>query len=267
MRKNLVIYMLVLILLLGTAGVARGINNGGELDGEGHPYVGLMIAHDANGAVQWRCTGTLMSPTLFLTLAWCIEPPAAHIEIWFDADVESGIPDNGYPHNGDAGGTPYPHPQYDPDAFYLYDLGVVILDEPFELDEYAVLPGLDVLDEMARRRGKQDVTFTTVGYGWQRVFPTPIRDRVRMVAYPKLIAINVPGLTGDYSILVTNNRSTGGTCIGDSGAPLFIGRSSVVGGIISHGLNDVCAGTEFAYRVDRADDLDWLYDTFGDHLP
>lgn len=28
-----------------------------------------------------------------------------------------------------------------------------------------------------------------------------------------------------------------------------------------------CAGTGGVYRVDRADDLDWLYGTFGDHLP
>ena len=43
---------------------------------------------------MWRCSGTLLSWTLFLTAGHCTEAPAAHVEIWFDADVESGIPAN-----------------------------------------------------------------------------------------------------------------------------------------------------------------------------
>ena len=35
----------------------------------------------------------------------------------------------------------------------------------------------------------------------------------------------------------------------------------------SFGLNWTCGGTGGVYRVDRADDLDWLYSTFGDQLP
>ena len=69
----------------------------GELDGNRHPYVGLMVAQAANGTPLWRCSGTLLSATLFLTAGHCTESPAAHVEIWFDADVECGIPGNGYP--------------------------------------------------------------------------------------------------------------------------------------------------------------------------
>ena len=86
----------------------------GALDGNGHPYVGIMVAQDANGGYLWRCSGTLLSSTVFLTAGHCAEAPAAHVEIWFDADVESGIPANGYPATGNAGGTPYTHPDYDP---------------------------------------------------------------------------------------------------------------------------------------------------------
>ena len=56
------------------------------------------------------------------------------VEIWFDADVESGRPGNGYPNSGDVGGTPYTHPDYDPAAFYIRDVGVVVLDEPVQMD-------------------------------------------------------------------------------------------------------------------------------------
>ena len=267
MKKISVAMVLVLVLVFSTAIVASAITDG-ELDGDGHPYVGLMVAQDAEGNPLWRCSGTLLSSTLFLTAGHCTEAPAEHVEIWFDADVQSGIPANGYPNTGEVGGTPYTHPQYDPTAFFLYDLGVVVLDSPMPMDEYGVLPQLDQLDAMKTRRGKQDTTFTAVGYGLQRINPVFVEaERVRMVAYPRLIQINTPGFTGDFSLLLSNNHSTGGTCFGDSGGPNFINRTNVVGGVTSFGINGNCAGTGGVYRVDRADDLEWLYSEFGHLLP
>lgn len=264
------IVLLVALLTIATAGSVLAVTDG-ELDGDGHPYVGLMVAQDDEGNPLWRCSGTLLSPTLFLTAGHCTEPPAAHVEIWFDADVESGIPDNGYPYEGDVGGTPYTHPDYDPNAFFLHDLGVVVLDEPFVLDAYGALPELNQLDALKTRRGRQDVTFTAVGYGLQASFPDAaawkdVSERVRMVSYPHLIQIN-GGLVGDFSLLLSNNHATGGTCFGDSGGPNFIGDSNVVGGVTSFGMNGNCAGTGGVYRVDQADDLNWLYGEFGAHLP
>jgi hypothetical protein len=244
----------------------------GSLDNDGHPYVGLMVAQDGEGNPMWRCTGTLLSPTLFLTAGHCTEAPAAHVEIWFDADVQSGTPANGYPYTGQVGGTPHTHPDYDPNAFYLFDLGVVVLDAPMVMAAYGALPGQDQLDVMQRRRGRQDTTFTAVGYGLQQSFPDAAswkehNVKVRMVANPQLLQINAPGSVGDFSILLSNNASTGGTCFGDSGGPNFIGNSNVVGGVTSFGKNGACAGTGGVYRVDRTDDLDWLYGDFGDLLP
>ena len=231
----------------------------GSLDGNAHPYVGLMVAHDSAGRPLWRCSGTLISPTLYLTAGHCTEAPAAHVEIWFDADVQSGIPGNGYPLNGDVGGTPHTHPQYDPNAFFRFDLGMVVLDTPVAMSQYGALPGLNVLDAMATARGLKNQTFTAVGYGLQEINPVFVEaERVRMSAQPHLIMINVPGFTGDFSILLSNNHSTGGTCFGDSGGPNFIGNSNVIGGVTSFGINGNCAGTGGVYRVDRADDLDWI---------
>jgi hypothetical protein len=234
----------------------------GNLDGNDHPYVGLVVAQDANGTPLWRCSGTLMSPTVFLTAGHCTEAPAAHMEIWFDADVEHGIPGNGYPFDGNVGGTPYTHPQYNPNAFFLYDLGVVVLDAPYPLSAYGALPTLDALDVMAKRKGQQNVDFTAVGYGLQFINPVFIKqDRIRMAATPHLVQINT-GYVGDFSILLSNNHSTGGTCFGDSGGPNFIGSSNVVGGVTSYGRNNNCTAGGGVYRVDRADDLNWLA-TFG----
>ena len=247
------------------AGPASAITDG-ELDGNRHPYVGLMIAKDASGNPLWRCSGTLLSPRLYLTAGHCTEPPAASAEIWFDADVQSGIPENGYPFDGPFQGKTYLHPHYNPNAFYLFDLGVVVLDKAAKMPKYGALPQQDVLDAMATERGLQDVWFTAVGYGLQRINPVFVeQERVRMLATPHLLQIN-SGFTGDFSLLLSNNHSTGGTCFGDSGGPNFIGNSNVVGGVTSFGINGNCAGTGGVYRVDRADDLNWLYSAFGSLL-
>ena len=269
MKKVTIALLLTLMLVLSTFGMASAVTDG-ELDGERHPYVGLMVAQDAKGNPLWRCSGTLLSPTLFLTAGHCTEAPAAHVEIWFAADVESGIPANGYPFKGDVGGTPYTHPNYNPNAFYLYDLGVVVLKKPVEKEQYGALPKQDILDKLATQRGTQNVTFTAVGYGLQESFPDAAswqenNQRVRMLARPHLLQINT-GFTGDFSLLLSNNANTGGTCFGDSGGPNFIGDSNVVGAVTSYGINGNCAGTGGVYRVDRADDLNWLYSKFGKHL-
>lgn len=261
MRKRILAAFATAALLAVGLASALAVTDG-EPDGEGHPYVGLMVAQDEDGNPLWRCSGTLISPTVYLTAGHCTEAPAAHAEIWFDADVESGIPANGYPFDGDVGGTPHTHPQYDPNAFFLFDLGVVVLDKPLEMAEYGRLPKLDQLDSFSSKRGQQDVTFTAVGYGLQKSFPDAASWkesalRIRMVAYPKLDQINT-GLTGDSSLLLSNNSNTGGTCFGDSGGPNFIGTSSVIAGVTSFGLNGTCGGTGGVYRVDRADDLEWI---------
>ena len=267
MRKITAFVAALLFALASNVAPAVAVTDG-ELDGNGHPYVGLMVAQTAEGRPLWRCSGTLISPTVFLTAGHCTESPAAHVEIWFAADVESGIPQNGYPNKGDVGGTPYTHPQYDPNAFYRYDLGVVVLDKAVKMKKYGALPKLDQLD--ALKPGSSTI-FTAVGYGLQESFPNAAswkenNARIRMVAYPHLVQIN-GGIVGDFSLLLSNNAHSGGTCFGDSGGPNFLGRgSNVIAGVTSFGLNGNCAGTGGVYRVDRADDLNWLYGTFGDRL-
>jgi hypothetical protein len=270
MRAKLFVLIVAIALVLLMVVPALAITDG-EPDGEGHPYVGLMVAQLADGTPLWRCSGTLLSDKLFLTAGHCTEAPAAHVEIWFQSDVDAGRPGNGYPFTGQVGGTPYTHPLYNPNAFYLFDLGVVVLDEPFPMSAYGALPKLDQLDKLKTQRGKQDVTFTAVGYGMQKSFPDAaswkdVAQRIRMVAYPRLIQIN-GGIVGDSSLLLSNNANTGGTCFGDSGGPNFVDKSNVVAGVTSFGLNGNCAGTGGVYRVDKADDLGWLYSQFGAYLP
>jgi hypothetical protein len=259
--KSLVATLAAIIALLTVMVMPASAITYGELDNDRHPFVGLMVAQTAAGTPLWRCSGTLLSPTLFLTAGHCTEAPAAHIEIWFDGDVESGIPANGYPFTGDVGGTPVTHPDYDPNAFFLRDVGLVLLNAEFPSPngEYGVLPGLDSLDVLATRRGQNDAWFTAVGYGLQRINPVFVEaERVRMLATPKLNQINVPGFTGDFSLLLSNNASTGGTCYGDSGGPNFLRNTNIVAGVTSFGINGNCAGTGGVFRMDRSWSLDFV---------
>lgn len=192
--------------------------------------------------------------------------------IWFDADVDAGRPGNNYPFQGPVNGTPHTHPNYPTASFVFNDVGVVVLDADAGSAPYATLPRVGELNRMAARRGQQDVTFTAVGYGLQKSFPDAAAwktqsDRVRMLATPKLLQINVPGFTGDFSLLLSNNAHTGGTCFGDSGGPNFIGSSNVIGAVTSYGINGNCAGTGGVFRMDTVNVQSWLATISGFPLP
>jgi hypothetical protein len=190
------------------------------------------------------------------------------MRVFTESDVENG--DNSYP---DAGNNTveavawYAHPDYETDdPFYMHDVGIVILEEPgIVLDEYGTLPELDQFDDLPMPAGKRNKTwFTSVGYGQQIIFTEESQwemqsERIRMVAYPFLKQINVSGITGDYSLWLSNNHSSGGTCYGDSGGPNFLGDTNIVAGVTSFGVNDTCSGSGGVFRTDRENVLDFIY--------
>src|SRR5204863_4638310 len=97
--------------------------------------------------------------------------------------------------------------------------------------------------------------FTAVGYGLQLINPVKLEaEKIRMVAEPHLVQINT-GYTGSFSLLLSNNASTGGTCFGDSGGPNYLGSSNVIAGVTSFGKNGTCSGTGGVFRMDRSDVL------------
>jgi secreted trypsin-like serine protease len=100
--------------------------------------------------------------------------------------------------------------------------------------------------------------FTAVGYGLQQINPAFFEaERIRMDAAPHLVQIDT-GFTGDFSLLLSNNASTGGTCFGDSGGPNYLGSSNVVAGVTSFGLNGTCGGTGGVFRLDRQNVQDFV---------
>jgi hypothetical protein len=266
---------LVTALVLATgAGSAVAVTDG-RLDGDAHPEV-ILILMEVDGEPAFRCSGTLLSPTVVLTAGHCAGAPGefSGMRVFTESDVQAGIGiTNNYPYGGQNAVEAVEwaaHPDYPNAPFFVHDVGVVVLQTPgvvLEPSQYGVLPTTDMLDQLKKRRGHQDLTFTAVGYGLQESFPDPAmflatNTRTRFAANPWLLQINAPGFTGDFSLLLSNNHSSGGTCFGDSGGPNFLGsgasETNVVAGVTSFGMNGNCAGTGGVFRMDREDVLDFV---------
>ncbi len=270
MRTKLWILVAIVALMLTMVTPIAAITDG-ELDGDGHPHVVLLLM-EVNGAPAFRCSGTLLSSTVLLTAGHCTNnfpgSPYTGMRVFTESDVQAGIgTTNNYPFAGPNSVEAvawHAHPLYETAPFFVHDVGVVILQSPgVVLGTYGTLPSVNQFDSFKTKRGLQDVTFTSVGYGLQASFPDAASwkdsaSRTRYVAHPRLIQINVPGFTGDFSLLLSNNHATGGTCFGDSGGPNFLGDTNVVAGVTSFGINGNCAGTGGVFRMDRQNVLDFV---------
>ena len=146
-----------------------------------------------------------------------------------------------------------------------HDAGILILDQPIRLSEYGQLPEAGILDSLATSRGTQDTIFTVSGYGLSyknqpHAGKTDTSFRERLMAEATLV--NVKSMLNAGFNLQTNGNGAGkgGTCNGDSGGPVFLGAysSNLIVGITSFGLNSLCRGTDFAFRVDQPDVLAWI---------
>jgi secreted trypsin-like serine protease len=145
------------------------------------------------------------------------------------------------------------------------DLALVILDQPISLPEYGQLPTAGLLDDLATARGQKNTVFTVSGYGLSlsteehSVIPN-LSFRVRLMAKSTLVNLTSSLNDGYHLQTQGNGNGRGGTCSGDSGGPVFLGGpdSNLIVAITSFGLNELCRGTDFAYRVDRTEVLDWI---------
>ena len=226
----------VVLAALGAASPAGAIING-TADGGRHPNVGGLVSPTQYPDGTWLyCSGTLISPTVFLTAAHCAED-GERVGITFDPAYEAG--DRVYYGTFEADPL-YSQVQSDP-----HDIAVVVFDKPIRGITPALLPEAGSLSDLS---GSQ--TFTSVGYGAYEVTNGPgghqyLYDDVRMVATGTLNSTNASWLR------ISGNPSTGngGTCYGDSGGPNFLGTTGIVAAITITG-DTVCRSTNVVYRLD-----------------
>lgn len=232
-----------------TPAAPRYIING-ELTGSSFGNVGAVLYDfdgDGVGADDWFCTGSLISPTIFLTAAHCLEflPAGAQIYVSFDPDMSSKtrklIPSKSFAYDGQ-----YPGTQANP-----HDIGVVEVDANRTKGVTPLsLPPAGYLDALAKQNGLKNQIFLNVGYGGTvptTGIPNVSYDGVRKVSKSPFQALEDSWLVLSMS---ANSTGEGGDCYGDSGGPKFLeGNTSMVVATVITG-DWVCRATSKDYRLD-----------------
>jgi hypothetical protein len=239
MKRALIATTLVVFML--AAPTALAITNGAP-DGNAHPEVGALLAEHAYSDGTWEvCTGTLISPTVFLTAAHC-DTGRDLVGVTFDSSYT-------YPSGTVYWGHWHANPDYTQKNNDPHDVAVIVFDSPVPGITPARLPALNSLAKLDK-----DTQFTSVGYGGQSVTNGPggktihYQD-VRYAAVGTLNAVTPAWLR------ISQNRSTdnGGTCYGDSGGPNFlgagVGETNIVAGTTISG-DAWCRSTNVDYRMD-----------------
>ena len=251
---------MIFALLLATGLVpsfvvnAFGITNG-QPDGTRHPYVGLAD----NG--EFACSGTLLSPTIFLTAAHCFDP-GDRVRITFDL--------NGFFNAARLSffGTFHPDPNFcigcarGLPGFDTHDVAIVVMESPVPtsvVSTYGQLPMQGLVDSLAMK-----TETTVVGYGVQDFIrgggpPQPGAIFTRFFAPSLLIQSN--HVIHDEFIKLTANpaQGKGGTCFGDSGGPALLGGTNIVLATTSFGTNGNCAGVGYSFRIDTPEALTFIH--------
>jgi hypothetical protein len=280
MRRVVLVLATIALAILLAGGVAQAIINGQPDRGpNAHPYVGALVTVPPSGEFKGQripvCSGTLISPKVFLTAGHCTDyliKKNLPTYVSFDPTYKPGA-------SKVTKATPYLHPKYclptpedkgkcrlppgRPEIVgtlprdFRYDVGVAVLKEPVRMATYGALPDAGLVDTL-----KEGQRLTTVGYG-ARGFdliskpplepqPRPLDNRYR--ATVRLLNTINPAL-GEMFVKTTGVSLIKGKgeapCFGDSGGPLFVPDQQTIVGVTSWGV--------LRYAGDRTTTNGWTY--------
>jgi Trypsin len=281
MRGVVLVLATMALAILLASGVAQAIINGEPDRGpNAHPYVGAYVAKVGKKFLP-VCSGTLISPRVFLTAGHCTE-----FEIERDRPAYVSFDPTYKPGTSElTKGTPYLHPKFcgpTPDnkagcapsgrpeivgtlpRDVRYDVGVVVLKEPVRMGTYGALPDAGLVDTL-----KEGQRLTTVGYGVNRFAidrepplpPEPVFLDDRYRATVRLLDTRNPDV-GEMFVKTTGVSLRGdkgeSSCYGDSGGPLFVGDQQTIVGVTSFGIAPLCRGPGYYQRIDLPQVLKWV---------
>jgi hypothetical protein len=251
--KKLIALAAALVSALAVAGGAVAQTGDAQIDGNTHPNVGALLAKRADGSLRIICSGTLVSPRVFLTAGHCSDflfflgQPDAYVTFdpFFGTDAAHDIFST--PYHGKVVENPDWH------VPYQNDTAIVLLDKAVKGIAPAKIAPLHFLDGLQDAGTLKGTKFTNVGYGTAEQIvvpgtgPTFPFDGIR-----KWTVSGFYALDPEY-IHLNQNLAQGysGTGYGDSGGPTFVdtAKGPVVISVVSTG--DVpCYATSVNERVD-----------------
>jgi hypothetical protein len=232
----------------------------GQPDGNAHPYVGLGLQLIPGTDLTLLCSGSALSPTVFLTAAHCFDR-AQPVFVFYGSSLSA-------PDLIVSVGFLTPHPDWcNPcdnglPGFDSHDVGVVRLLLPVDPGEFATLPSEGLADTLAMMSPVSVVGFGAEGIVRGGGTPVP-QFTLRRLSAPSLLVQSNQSWAPEFLKLTANpGGGNGGVCFGDSGGPNVLEGSGtgndVVVAINSYASNDNCAGVTYSQRIDLESVLEFI---------
>ena len=257
LSRNLILPLVILMgVMLGMAIPAAAIVYG-TIDGTGHPNVGsTLFDFDDDGVLDQLCSGTLVSPTVFVPASHCTEffdfseAGPGEVPVTFDPVIGTNPTIFwGTHHTNPEFGFSGPGGRSDP-----HDVAVVVFATPIPGIAPAQLPTAGLLDQLSESHELRDMRFTAVGYGVVRETKKAAHQSLLPPGERRYADQELLSLTKAW-LHLSMNPSTGnaGTCYGDSGGPHFLGagadETNIVVSVTVTG-DRWCKATDLTYRLD-----------------
>ena len=266
MRRVVLVLATMALAVLLAGGVAQAIINGEPDRGpNAHPYVGALVSVPDSGEFKGQripvCSGTLISPRVFLTAGHCTDfltKEDLPTYVSFDPTYKPGA-------SKVIKATPYTHPRFcsaAKEGCPRYDAGVVVLKKPVRMATYGALPEAGLVDTLKEGQRLTAVGYGTAGYeigGGPR--PQPVYPEDRNRATVRLLDTKDPAV-GEMFVKTTGVSLIKGkgesSCHGDSGGPLFVAGQQTIVAVTSFGIAPLCRGPGYYQRVDLPRVLKWV---------
>src|SRR5918993_4337236 len=188
--------------------------------------VGAFIVRSPSGEIFPICSGTLITPDVFLTASHCTQyftnvlaPRGYTAYVSFDKSIPFGslttTKTKLY-----AVETVVTNPNYNQSQSDSGDIAVLILESSVRGITPATLPDCGLLDQLVQQNGLKGAVFTNSGYGLQnRVVGGGVPYFQDVNPIPRMYSFSSFNSLNNTFIRFSQNPATGngGACFGDSG--------------------------------------------------